>query len=153
MPDGSRIPVTTGKMHRPGVAHDGTAGRPSDEDLARSVEIDMERIVGIAREHGIPIIWYNYPWPRSFPVVLHTIDKTAARLGVPVLDARKDYARATADGYQLEDLADMSAGLHPTGILFGYIAKSMLVLIQEVVKERYGIEMVAAPATSTAAGS
>jgi hypothetical protein len=47
----------------------------------------------------------------------------------------------------------MSAGLHPTGILFGYIAKSMLVLIQEVVKAHYGIEMVPAPATSAAAGS
>jgi lysophospholipase L1-like esterase len=40
MPDGSPIPVTAGNMHRPGVAHDGAAGRPSDEDLARSVEID-----------------------------------------------------------------------------------------------------------------
>ena len=72
--------------------HGGTVSGEHGDGLARSIVFDMERIAGLMHSYHIPVIWYNYPWPRHFPRVLQTIASTGARLGIPVLQAEKDYA-------------------------------------------------------------
>jgi len=132
--------------------------------LARSIVFDMERIVALTRSYHIPVIWYNYPWPENLRkarggkaeavenllLVVKTIDETGARLGIPVLHSEKDYLRATADGYTLDDLGDRrAAGLHPSAILYGYIVESMVPLIEEVLKEWHGIDLSQEPGSRT----
>jgi hypothetical protein len=92
-PEGEPIPHTT-----PLPKHGVTYKKRKEEELrgdglARSIVFDMERIAALTRSYHIPVIWYNYPWPRHFPRVLQTIANTGARLGMPVLQAEKDYAR------------------------------------------------------------
>lgn len=140
-PDGSAIGHEVGHMPEAGVTFERSEDRLPDDQLAHSVEVDMERIVTLAKGYGVPVIWYNYPWPRHFPAVLKTIDATGARLGIPVVRTELDYERALADGYTLPQLADMSAGLHPSKVLFGYIVQSMVPVILETLKEWDGIEL------------
>ncbi len=131
--------------------------------LARSIVFDMERIVALTRSYDIPVIWYNYPWPmkmrkargpraeaaENLLIVLQTIYATGERLGIPVLRTEKDYLRAEADGYTLKDLGDKRAGLHPSGILFGYIVESMVPLIEEALREQHGIDLSQGPESDT----
>ncbi len=134
------------------------------DGVARSIVFDMERIVALTRSYHIPVMWYNYPWPMKLRkarqgrkaeaaekllIVLQTIYATGERLGIPVLKTESDYLRAEADGYTLEDLGDRRAGLHPSRILFGYIAESMVPLVEEALREWHGIDLSRAPESDT----
>jgi lysophospholipase L1-like esterase len=120
------------------------------DGLARSIVFDMERIAALSHSYHIPVIWYNYPWPRHFPRVLQTIASTGAQLGIPVLQAEKDYARASADGHTLRTLGNSrGVGLHPSGILYGYIVESMVPLVEEALREWHGIDLSRGPEGGT----
>jgi hypothetical protein len=54
-----------------------------------------------ARDHGVPIIFMNYPVP--YEVVNDTIRRTADALHVPVVDAVYDVARAPRRGARAVD--------------------------------------------------
>ena len=141
LPDGTPIPHKNRMLVRPGVTYDRRGEDLPDEQLRRSVEIDMERIARLTSDFGVPLIWYKYPWPRHFPAVLETIEATGGRLGIPVVDTPLDYERARADGHTLPELADMSAGLHPSGLLFGYIVESMIPVVVATLEDWYGTEI------------
>jgi hypothetical protein len=82
--------------------------------------------------------------------VLQTIANTGARLGIPVLQAEKDYARARADGHTLRTLGNSrGVGLHPNGILYGYIVESMVPLVEEAMREWHGIYLRSGPESAT----
>lgn len=132
--------------------------------LARSIVFDMKRIVALTRSYHIPVIWYNYPWPeklrkrrggrakaaKNLLLVVRTINETGAQLGIPVLQTEKDYLRAEADGYTVDDLGDRrAAGLHPSGLLFGYIVESMVPVVEEALKEWHGIDLSQKPESDT----
>jgi hypothetical protein len=132
--------------------------------LARSIVFDMERIVALTRSYHIPVIWYNYPWPEKLRkarggraeavanllLVVQTINETGAKLGIPVVQTEKDYLRAEADGHTLDDLGDRrAAGLHPSGILYGYIVESMVPLVEEALGEWHGIDLSRGPESDT----
>jgi lysophospholipase L1-like esterase len=120
------------------------------DGLAHSIVFDMERIAALTQSYHIPVIWYNCPWPRHFPRVLQTIANTGARLGMPVLQAEKDYARALADGHTLRTLGNSrGVGLHPSGILYGYIVESMVPLVEEALREWHGIDLSQGPEGGT----
>jgi hypothetical protein len=120
------------------------------DGLARSIVFDMERIATLTRSYHIPVIWYNYPWPRHFPRVLQTIANTGAQLGIPVLQAERDYTRALADGHTLETLGNSKGvGLHPSGILYGYIVESMVPLVEKTLREWHGIDLRSGPESAT----
>ncbi len=160
-PQGEPIPHTM-PLPKFGVTFES---RPKKEKfggdaLARSIVFDMERIVALTRAYHLPVIWYNYPWPEKLRrarsgrseavenllLVVETINASGARLGIPVLQTEKDYLRAEADGYTVFDLGDRrAAGLHPSGILFGYIVESMLPLVEEALREWHGIDLSQAP--------
>ena len=150
------------------MASPGSTGAKKEkfggDALARSIVFDMERIVALTRSYHIPVIWYNYPWPEKLRktrggraeavenllLVVRTINATGARLGIPVLQTERDYLRAEADGYTLDDLGDTrAAGLHPSGILFGYIVESMVPLVEEALREWHGIDLSRGPESDT----
>jgi lysophospholipase L1-like esterase len=149
-PEGDPIPHTT-----PLPAYGVTYTQRKEEELrgdglARSIVFDMERIAALTHSYHIPVIWYNYPWPRHFPRVLQTIANTGARLGMPVLQAEKDYARARADGHTLQTLGNSKGvGLHPSAILYGYIVESMAPLVEEALREWHGIDLRSGPESAT----
>jgi hypothetical protein len=163
-PEGDPIPHT---MPVPvyGVTYDyrGKKEQFGGDALERSIVFDMERIVALTRSYHTPVIWYNYPWPMKWRkkararaeaaekllIVLQTIYATGARLGIPVLQTEKDYLRAEADGYTLDDLGDKRAGLHPSGILFGYIVESMVPLVEAALREWHGIDLSQGPESDT----
>ena len=146
-----------------GVTWDWKSQEFADGALAHSIVFDMERIVALTRSYDIPVIWYNYPWPEKLRknrggrakaaenllIVVRTINEGGARLGIPVLQTERDYLRAEADGYTLDDLGDRRAGLHPSGILFGYIAESMVPLVEEALREGHGIDLNQGPESDT----
>jgi hypothetical protein len=164
--EGEPIPHTTPLPVRHVTFENRKRGEVYGGDaLARSIAFDMERIVALTRSYHIPVIWYNYPWPEKWKrarhgrteaaenlrLVVETINTTGARLGIPVLQTEKDYLRAEADGYTLDDLGDTQAGLHPSGILFGYIAESMMPLVEEALREWHGIDLSQEPERDTPA--
>jgi hypothetical protein len=163
-PEGEPIPHTMPlPVHGITFERREGGGAFGGDALERSVVFDMERIVALTRSYRIPVIWYNYPWPmklrkarggraeavRNLLIVLQTIEATGARLGIPVLQTEKDYLRAEADGYTLDDLGDKRAGLHPSGILFGYIVESMVPLVEEALREWHGIDLSQGPESNT----
>jgi hypothetical protein len=82
--------------------------------------------------------------------VLHTIANTGARLGIPVVQAQEDFARARADGHTLETLGNsQGVGLHPSGVLYGYIVESMVPLVEKALREWHGIDLRSGPESTT----
>ena len=165
-PEGAPIPHTTPiPVHGVTYEYRGKKEKFGGDALARSIVFDMERIVALTRSYHIPVIWYNYPWPKKLRkarggsraeavenllLVVRTINETGARLGIPVVQTEKDYLRAEADGYTLDDLGDRrAAGLPPSGILFRYIVESMVPMIEEALKEWHGIDLSQPPESGT----
>lgn len=120
---------------------------PSEyDDLRLRTERDMERMVAITRALDVPVIWYNYPvQTKDGRVVSAIIDETGERLGIPVVRTILDLERAYRDGYQAADLFVNAAGPHPTGILYGYIAESMVPVVADTLKEWRGIDLDSPP--------
>lgn len=127
--------------------------------VSRSIVVDMERIAALTSSRHIPLIYYNYPWPvpkkalspardkfvRAIRKVRQTITTTGARLGVPVLETVRDFERAEVDGYTIKELGDRQAGLHPSGLLYGYIVESMVPVVEETLREWHGIDLKSKP--------
>jgi lysophospholipase L1-like esterase len=108
---------------------------PSEDQIKKIIEHDMESIINTARGLDTPVIWYTYPelddWHNS--VVAYIKDK-AQRMGVPVVESEKSRTRAMADGYVYDDLFVSAAGPHPTRILYGYIVEDMLPVVAAQLK-------------------
>jgi len=106
--------------------------KPPRGELARGLGFDLERMAATARDHGVPIIFMNYPVP--YEVVNDTIRRTADALHVPVVDAVYDVARARGEGHEQSTLLTFAAGPHPTGLLYRYVAESALPTVEELLR-------------------
>jgi hypothetical protein len=60
---------------------------------------------------------------------------------VPVIHTAADVRRAQADGHGLGDLIKMAAGPHPTGLLYGYIAESMVAEIVTALRDWHAVDL------------
>jgi hypothetical protein len=107
--------------------------RPPDAELSRGLGFDLERMAATARDHGVPIIFVNYPVP--YAVVNDTIRRTAGELRVPVIDSLQDVMRAKGDGHDQATLLTFAAGPHPTGLLYRYVAESTLPAVEELLRD------------------
>ena len=83
-------------------------------------------MVETARAYGLPILLVTYPYEEfGFGSVNDATRSVARELDVEILETSADLARARAAGYTRGELIVMGAGLHPRGVLHGYIAESM----------------------------
>lgn len=103
---------------------EGNAPLDPDERVA-GLSLDMERMVGIARGLGCPILFVTYP-QRELLTTTNTILRTGAELGVSVVDTRPAVTRAIRDGQPPGGLFVVAAGPHPTRILYSYAVQDML---------------------------
>jgi hypothetical protein len=121
--------------------------KPPDAELSRGLGFDLERMAATARDHGVPIIFMNYPVP--YKVVNDTIRRTAARLRVPLVDALQDLSRAKGEGHDQTTLLHFVAGPHPTGLLYRYVAESTVPTVEELLRDEVQL---GAPASVPTAG-
>jgi hypothetical protein len=121
--------------------------KPPEEELSRGLGFDLERMAGIAREYGVPIIFMNYPVP--YAVVNETIQRTAGELRVPVVDTLHDVARAKGEGHDPSTLLTYVAGPHPTGLLYRYVAESTVPTVEDLLRDEI---QVGAPEHTPTAG-
>jgi hypothetical protein len=102
--------------------------KPPPGVLAQGLSLDLERMAAAARAYGVPIIFMNYPVPHE--VVNETIQKSATKLRVPVVDTVHDMRRARSDGHEPATLLTYPAGPHPTGLLYRYVAESTVPTVE-----------------------
>src|SRR4029079_2670949 len=95
--------------------------------------LDLERMAAAARAYGVPIIFMNYPVP--YAVVNETIQKSAAKLRVPVVDTINDVWRARGEGHDNAQLLTYAAGPHPTGLLYRYVAESTVPTVERLLPD------------------
>jgi len=119
---------------------------PRPYGLARGLGFDLERMAATAREHGVPIIFMNYPVP--YAVVNETIEREATKLRVPVIDSVHDVMRARGDGHDQAELLTLAADPHPTGLLYRYVAESTVPTVERLLRDM----KLSAPAREPTAG-
>jgi hypothetical protein len=107
--------------------------------IRRGIQFDLERMAATTQGFGTAIIFVNYPVP--YRVVNRTIQITGRRLGVPVVETVNDVWRAKRDGHPKSDLMMMVAGPHPKGLLYGYVAESIVPRIVTVLKQWHGVHL------------
>ena len=120
--------------------------KPADAELSRGLGFDLERMAATARDHGVPIIFMNYPVP--YAVVNDTIRRTAAELRVPLVDSLQDLSRAKGDGHDQATLLTFAAGPHPTGLLYRYVAESAVPTVEELLRDEVKLGAPVRPPTA-----
>ncbi len=120
----ARVPDAGEDPGLEGMPQERRAQRLNDAEIEPGIRHDMEAMVAIASAHAVPIVFVAYP-------LVHmkgpnaAIVSNARRLGVPVVETAYDLARARRDGHPNEALIIDAAGPHPTGLLYGYVARSI----------------------------
>ncbi|MFP6605229.1 MAG: GDSL-type esterase/lipase family protein [Myxococcota bacterium] len=113
-----------------------SARRPPDEaqtrELAPGLTRDLARIVETTRSLDAPVVFLTYPMRKQRPLN-RVIEAAGFEAGVPVLDAVRDFERAVADGHAIRSLIDLSAGPHPTALLYGYLLESLVPVIEDTL--------------------
>ena len=84
-----------------------------------------------------PIVFVTYPMRKQRPVNL-VIEKAAFDNGVPVIDGNRAFERAVSEGHAIRDLIDLSAGPHPSALLYGYIVQSLIPLVDAALADQAG---------------
>ena len=115
-------------------------GSVPPEDVRRGLNFDLERMARMAFARRIPVILMQYPLP--YPVVNRTLWDTARRMGIPLVQTTRDVRRASADGHDRTEILSFAAGPHPTGLLYRYIAESMLPQVEKDLRAK-GVRLVA----------
>ncbi len=116
-----------------------SARRPPDEaqtrELAPGLTRDLTRIVETVRSLDTPVVFLTYPMRKQRPLN-RVIERAGFEAGVPVLDAVRDFERAVAEGHAIRSLIDLSAGPHPTALLYGYVVESLVPEIEKTLGDR-----------------
>ena len=101
--------------------------------VARGLASDLERMTRTAFALHTAVLFVNYPVP--YEIVNATIRTSGEHLGVPVVRTDEDLWRAKADGHRQEELLTFAAGPHPTGLLYRYVAESMLPHVEMLLRQ------------------
>jgi hypothetical protein len=101
-------------------------------ELAPGLHRDLARISDIAQRLDSPVVFLTYPMRKQRPLN-RVIERAGFEAGVPVLDGVRDFERAVARGHAIRSLIDLSAGPHPTGLLYGYLVESLVPVIEDVL--------------------
>ena len=113
-----------------------SARRSPDEaqtrELAPGLTRDLARIVETTRSLDATVVFLTYPMRKQRPLN-RVIEVAGFEASVPVLDAVLDFERAVADGHAIRSLIDLSAGPHPSALLYGYVVESLIPVIEETL--------------------
>ena len=90
---------------------------------------DLGRMAATARALDTPILFVTYPMRKQKPVN-REIERAAFEQGVEIVDGNRAFERAVAEGHAIRDLIDLSAGPHPTGLLYRYIVASLVPVVE-----------------------
>jgi hypothetical protein len=118
--DGERVPT--------GPRKEGADAGPPAPGLAE----DLARMTEVAGTLDTPIVFVTYPMRKQRPVN-RVIEQAAFELDVPIIDGSRALERAMAAGHEISDLIDLSAGPHPTGLLYAFIVEALAQEIAAVV--------------------
>ncbi len=109
------------------VIHGGGKERFREVEVARALRRDYARMTEIARAQGIPILLLTYPIDLSDYLVTNEAIRAVSRdFDVEVVRTSQALNHARADGYTRDQLFVMTAGPHPTELLYTYVVESML---------------------------
>ena len=110
--------------------------RPPDEaqtrQLAPGLTRDLTRIIESTRGLDTPVVFLTYPMRKQRPLN-RVIERAGFEAGISVLDAVRDFERAVSEGHAIRSLIDLSAGPHPTALLYGYVVESLVPVIEEIL--------------------
>ena len=95
---------------------------------------DLARMAKIARALETPIVFVTYPMRKQRPVN-QIIERVAFEHDVPVVDGADALERAVAAGHAIDDLIDLSAGPHPTGLLYAFIVEALVREVDHVLAQ------------------
>ena len=70
--------------------------------------------------------------------LIHASLAAGKQLYLPVVDGNRVFERAVAEGHAIRDLIELSAGPHPTALLYGYIVKSLVPIVDAALGRRAG---------------
>jgi hypothetical protein len=115
----------------------GRPGAATSEHPAPGLARDLSRMARTARALDTPIVFVTYPMRKQRPVNL-VIEKAAFDNGVLVIDGNRAFERAIAEGHAIRDLIDLSAGPHPTALLYGYIVEALAPIVDAALGQRAG---------------
>jgi hypothetical protein len=115
-----------------------TGERPSQDLVRGSREHSYERMIRIARDARVPILFVTYPRAHREEVEManQDISRTAARWGVPVVDGVEALRDARASGHAYPDLFVRAAGPHPNGLLYQYFVDRMVPIVERLLEGR-----------------
>lgn len=113
--------------------------RLSDGELDAGIAYDLERMDALTRALSTPLVVVGYPL-REMAGPNRALRRHAGRLGIPVVETSRDYARAQHDGHRRDALIVQAAGPHPTGLLYRYVAESIASVVVAELATRKGIE-------------
>ncbi len=113
------------------------AGAESSEHPAPGLSIDVGRMAATARALETPILFVTYPMRKQRPVN-QVIERAAFENGVDIVDGNRAFERAVAEGHAIRDLIDLSAGPHPTGLLYRYIVASLVPIVEATLDASRG---------------
>lgn len=113
---------------------------PSDIRTPPGLAFDLARMLDTTRSLGVPIFFVSYPLPKQEPVN-RAIRLAGEQLGVPVVESARARERAQADGHTIDELIDLSAGPHPSGLLYRYVVERMLPLVDGLLEAWHGLEL------------
>lgn len=108
---------------------------PEARELAPGLSRDLARVSEIARALETPVVFLTYPMRKQRPLN-RVIEQAGFEAGVPVLDGVKELERAVAAGHSIHSLIDLSAGPHPTALLYGYVVDSLVPVVEEALGQR-----------------
>jgi len=104
-------------------------GAEAPPEPAPGLAEDLVRMARTARALDTPILFVTYPMRKQKPVN-RVIEQAAFESDVEAVDGNRDFERAVSDGHAIRDLIDLSAGPHPTALLYRYVVQSMLPVVE-----------------------
>ena len=109
------------------------AGTEASAHPAPGLSGDLSRMAETAHSFDTPILFITYPMRKQKPVN-RLIEQAAFESGVDVIDGNRAFERAVADGHAIRELIDLSAGPHPTALLYRYIVESLVPVVDAAVE-------------------
>jgi hypothetical protein len=116
-------------------------------DPAPGLARDLERMTELAHGLDTPILFVTYPMRAQQPIS-EVIEATGGRLGVGVIDTAAELRRALADGLTPDALIDREAGPHPSGVLYGYVVRAMVPVVERTLASWRGLDLPPAGTTT-----
>ena len=105
-----------------------------DERVRRGRELGFSRMVNISRGYSVPIVFITYPLesPNHRPTN-DAIRRTGERFDVPVIDTGQLLSSVDREDLPDEKLFVEAFGPHPSGLLYGFVVRSLVPVVMPLL--------------------